>query len=297
MDNVRMNQFQWRLLAFVFFLLAVNPVQAAKIQILFDRWEGPPLKVFISRPSGLKSDRPVVFFMHGMQSNADEYRDQWHDLALEHDFLLVVPEFRQSDFSGPGVYDLEKMTGKDGKFTLPENSPLLAIEAVFGDIRRRFEMTTDVYSLYGHSAGAQIVNQFLFHVPDASLAQAVIANADWYVMPNFEIEFPYGLKNSAVKPVQLVSALQAPVTLLLGAQDNDPEHPDLRRTPETMAQGNHRLERGTAFFNAARRAARELGVPFAWHLVIAPGADHDDRLMVPAAVNIMLKRSELPDQP
>ena len=66
---------------------------ADKGQFTFDDWQGPVLRVFYSRPESLASDTPVVFVMHGVRRNADEYRDQWHDLAMEHGFLLVVPEF------------------------------------------------------------------------------------------------------------------------------------------------------------------------------------------------------------
>ena len=58
------------------------------IQFKFDGWDGPELRVFVSRSPGLAADRPVVFVMHGMRRNADDYRNQWHELALEHDVDL-----------------------------------------------------------------------------------------------------------------------------------------------------------------------------------------------------------------
>ena len=140
----------------------------------------------------------------------------------------------------------------------------------------------------GIQRGAQFVHRFLFHVFDARLSQAVVANAGWYMMPDPDVEYPYGFKDSLVGTEQLEKALQLPVTILLGDEDTDPDHQSLRRTPEALVQGEHRFARGQAFFEASRSAARELGAPFNWQLVTVPGADHDNRLMAPAASGIFV---------
>ncbi len=286
----------WQVMMLFMLLLAITgTTEAAKVRILFDAWDGPPLRVYIARPSGLKPDRPVVFVMHGDQRSAEEYRDQWHELALEYDFLLVVPEFNRADFAGSGDYYFGKMFDQSANSLPPALWSFTAIEGIFDDLRQRYAMTTDTYSLYGQSEAAQFVHRFVFHVPKARLAQAVVANSEWYAMPNFEIEYPYGLKDSLVSHQQLADALQAPVTILLGDQVTDPERPGLLLTPEAMAQGDNRKLRGIAFFNAAQSAAQELDVPCAWQLSMVEGVDHDNRLMAPAAVKILLNQSRPPD--
>ena len=74
----------------ILLLLAATTVEAAKIRITVESPGGIEQYIHLSRPVNLAPDRPVVFVMHGMKRNADEYRDQWHDLADKHDFLLVV---------------------------------------------------------------------------------------------------------------------------------------------------------------------------------------------------------------
>ena len=260
------------------------PVAAAKIRFTFTDWEGPPLHVWVSRPVNLAPDRPVVFVMHGVNRNADEYRDQWHDLALQHDFLLVVPEFNRRDFPGSDGYNLGKLKTPDGRPTPRSQWSYAAIEPIFDDVRKRFGMTTDQYALYGHSAGSQFVHRFVFHMPRARVSQIVSANAGWYMMPDYDTRFPYGLGDSLVTLEMLTAALQLPVTILLGDQDTDPDDPNLRRAPEAMAQGANRLQRGQKFFASAEAMATRLAVPFNWQLVLVTGADHDNRLMAPAAI-------------
>jgi poly(3-hydroxybutyrate) depolymerase len=265
------------------------PAAAAKILFKFRDWVGPPVRVFATRPVGLAADRPVVFVMHGTNRNADEYRDQWHDLAVEYDFLLLVPEFSKRDFPGPEGYNYGNVQDTDGSSRPPAEWAFSAIEKIFDEARRRFSIKTNAYAMYGHSAGAQFVHRFLYYVPDARLARVVVANAGWYTMPDPAVDFPYGLRGSAIGEAQVAAALGLPVTILLGENDTDPAHPSLRRTPEALAQGANRFERGQAFFRAAAQYAETLGVPFRWQLATVPGADHNNRLMAPAAVPYLLE--------
>jgi poly(3-hydroxybutyrate) depolymerase len=272
-------------------LLAAATAEAAKIRITVETPAGLEQHVFLSRPVGMTPDRPVVFVMHGMRRNADEYRDQWHDLAMEHEFLLVVPEFSEADFPESEAYNLGNLVDGAGNPRPESHWSFSAIEPIFDDVRQRFGVTADTYAIYGHSAGAQFVHRFLYFVPDARVSRAVAANAGWYTMPDFSVAFPYGLEGSAVTASMLREALQRPLTILLGEADTDPEHESLRRTPEALAQGPHRFARGQAFFEAGGDAARRLEVPLGWGMATVPGADHDNRLMAPAAIPYLLGRA------
>jgi poly(3-hydroxybutyrate) depolymerase len=279
-----MNSTLVKIFAVALALLWVPHVFAAKILIKVDVLGGPPMRVFITKPLHLEPDRPIVFVMHGVNRNADEYRDQWHDLAKEHDFMLVVPEFSDRHFPGSASYNLGKVFDQNDEVVPRSRWSYSAIEPVFDEVRRRFAMTAERYSLYGHSAGAQFVHRFIFHVPEARVSQVVSANAGWYMTPDFEQDFPYGLRRSAVTRESLAAALQLPVTILLGEEDNDPDHDSLRRSAEAMAQGDHRLERGFSFFEMAQSYADQSNIQFNWQLVTVPGADHDNSLMAPAAI-------------
>jgi endonuclease/exonuclease/phosphatase family metal-dependent hydrolase len=282
-----LNRFTVTLLVVLLLGLWVDAAQAAQIRFRFENWDGPELTVFVTRPVGLAADRPVVFVMHGAGRNAEEYRNQWHALAIEHDFLLVVPEFSDADFPGPESYSLGNVFDEDGAAQPQKQWSYAAIEPLFDEVKRRFEMTSETYAIYGHSAGAQFVHRFIYHVPQARISHAVIANAGWYMMPHMATGYPYGFKGSVVSARQLELALQLPVTVLLGEDDTDPDHASLRRTPEALAQGAHRFARGEKYFELSRQAAETLGVPFNWKLVTVPGADHDNTLMAPMASDLI----------
>ena len=61
-------------------------------------------------------------------------------------------------------------------------------------------------------------------------------------------------------------------------------HPH-RRTPEAMAQGANRLERGLNFFNKGQQLARELGLGFNWRLEFVEGVAHSSARMAPRAAD------------
>jgi len=287
---------KWRarlvsLLILIMAVPAVPAAQAAKVRIYVETPAGLQQKVYLTRPAGLTADRPIVFVMHGKLRNAEEYRDQWHELAKEHNFLLVVPEFSDRLFPGSGAYELGNVFDAAGK-PLPRAAwSFSAIEPIFDQVRSRFDMTARGYALYGHSAGAQFVHRFLFHVPNARVTRVVAANADWYTMPVFNVTFPYGLRDSKVTSTDLAAALQLPVALLLCEADAGPQATDLLLTPEAMAQGPQPFARGHAFFDAGADASGRLGVPFGWQLLTVPCTDLDNRLMAPAAWPLLLEPS------
>jgi hypothetical protein len=180
------------------------------------------------------------------------------------------------------------LRGEDGAPRPRRQWSFSAIEPMFDDARERFGMRTARYGLYGHSAGAQFVHRYAWFVPRARLASVVAANAGWYMMPDFNVAFPYGLGGSNISPESLARTLNLPLTVLLGESDNDPEHPSLRRTPEALAQGPHRLARGQRFFDTARDYAEQRHTGFGWRRVTVTGAGHQNELMAPAAVPYLL---------
>ena len=278
-------------------LLVAPEAHAEKDQFVHVTPGGVEQPVFVGFPNDIGRDHPVVFVMHGVRRNADEYRDQWLELAERHGFLLVVPEFSDAAFPGAAGYNLGNVYDEEGTIRPRADWAFAAIDPLFDAVRTRYRVTAEHYSIYGHSAGAQFVHRFLMHVPEARVARAVAANAGWYTMPDFNVALPYGLQGSAVSEGDLNRALRQPLTILLGEADTDPDDPNLRRTDEAMEQGPHRLYRGRAFYEAALIAAGQAGVALNWNLVTVPEVGHDNARMAPAAVPFLARLKPQADNP
>ena len=59
----------------------------------FTDWAGPAMPVWTYRAPGTPADAPVLFVFHGALRDADNYVDQWLDLARRYGIVLIVPEF------------------------------------------------------------------------------------------------------------------------------------------------------------------------------------------------------------
>lgn len=256
-------------------------------RFVFSGWEGPDLPVYYQLPDRVERDTPVVFVMHGVNRDADRYRDEWAALARQHGFIAVVPQFGKEDFPGSRGYNTGYFSEKDGTPRPRALWSFAAIEPLFDDVRARFGTQVTRYAIYGHSAGAQFVHRYVMFMPEARIEQAIAANAGWYTMPDLDSGFPYGLGDTPITAEGLKAGLGKKLTVLLGTADTNRADPNLRKTPEADAQGPHRFARGQAFYARAQQAARAQGAALGWQLRTVPGVGHRNGQMAQAAAPLL----------
>ncbi len=257
-------------------------------RFVFADWPGPDIPVWTYVPSGVDlSNVPIVFVMHGASRNPARYLLDWAPFAQERGFVVIAPEFGRRHFAGAERYNRGNVIAiaEDGSFTdnAREDWTFAAIEPVFDHTVQALGSSRKTYTLYGHSAGAQFIHRFMFHVPQARVSRFLAANAGWYTMPDFEQRYPYGLRDGGISRTAMQEALQKDVIILLGDQDIDEQHRSLRRTPEAMLQGPHRYARGFEFVRIAEETATDLNVPLRWRVESVPGVAHRNRGMAAAA--------------
>ena len=245
---------------------------------------GKTVPVWYYVPKEASPETPVLFVMHGVKRDADRYRKEWLPHAQKFGFILVTPEFSEASFPGADAYNYGGTVDAKGHPQPREQWAFSFLEPIFDGVKAGTGNRSASYYLYGHSAGAQFVHRYLYCVPKARVIKAVAANAGWWTLPDLATKFPYGLSGSVVDEAGLKAMLQRPLVVLLGTADTDPNHPELRRTPEAMAQGPHRFARGQFFYAAGQKQAAALGVPFGWKLAMAPGVEHFDKDMAGFAV-------------
>jgi hypothetical protein len=247
---------------------------------VFSDWSGPPITVYFVEPvPDAMPGAPVVIVLHGATRNADDYARNWLQLAREYGLRVYAPEFSVESFPGSALYNLGGI-GSDGQGAFG------AIEPLFTAVSQRGGQA-DGFFLFGHSAGAQFVHRALLFEDLPHLITAYAANAGWYTMPDPGIPWPYGLQDVPAGGDRLSLWAGRPLVLLLGDQDTDLEDPNLRRTPQANAQGEHRYARGWSFAASARARAEALGASFSWRVVSVPGVAHDNVGMAAAAAALI----------
>ena len=254
----------------------------------FSAWNGPAINVLVFVPDGANETTPVLVVMHGWSRTAQRYFDDWKELGDQREFIVVVPHFPVEDFPSSHQYNLGHVFDENsGKMRPVENWTFAAIEPLFDDVISRSSSKQTQYTLYGHSAGSQFVHRFLYYMPEARVKTYLAANAGWYTMPDFDTEYPYGLKDAAVDEDGLKAAFGKELVLLLGREDTDFTDPDLRSTPEAKRQGKNRLARGLTMYYVAKTNAAKMNAELRWRVVAVEGADHDNAKMAPTAAKFI----------
>lgn len=250
------------------------------------------LRVFYYRPANWTPDKPIVIVQHGLQRNAEEYRDGWKKYAEQYNLLVVCPEFSKDKYPGVRYYNTGNISDTDdntGQLQPKSEWIFPVINHVFNEIQMRSGATSNTFTLFGHSAGAQFVHRYVLFAGKTQAERIIFANAGWYTMTDANVDFPYGIKNMSMSKDDLAEAFAKPVTILLGEKDNDPNNKVLRHTLEADTQGLNRFERGNRFYYEAKEKAAELGVPFNWQLITVPGVGHSDIGMAAAAAKLIVE--------
>ena len=166
------------------------PSGAGRFEVAYS---GKTIPVWYYLPEQARPDTPVLVVMHGVNRDADRYRDEWLPHARKYGLLLLVPEFSKESFPAEENYN-QGNTLDSQKRPLPRKQWSFSfIEPIFDAAQKATGNRSPQYFLYGHSAGAQFVHRFLYFVPSARVATAVAANAGWWTLPDPTVDFPYGL--------------------------------------------------------------------------------------------------------
>lgn len=234
------------------------------------------IRVFSYKPADYQ-DGPLLVVMHGMDRNAEDYRDRAVVMADQFHALVVAPEFDLKQFPIEAYQRGGVM--KDGKAQPAEKWTFKAVSDLVKNVRAVQHKPDLPYYVIGHSAGGQILTRLAAFLP-GDATRIVAANPGTLIFPNREAAFPLGfggLPDALGNDDALRRYLASPLTLYLGDRDLGSQNLDL--TPAAKVQGMTRYERGQNCYQQAAALAKERGWPFAWRIVVADGVGHDSECM------------------
>ncbi|UII24899.1 hypothetical protein LVD15_16495 [Fulvivirga maritima] len=247
--------------------------------------ERKSIKVWTYKPESWKDKDKMIFVMHGGGRNADDYLKAWVELANENNLLIIAPEF-ENKFSKYTTNDYQE--GNLFTFFGTENPKsewaYTVVENIFDHIKSANNITNEQYDIFGHSAGGQFVHRMVMLMPEARIGTAIAANAGFYSLPNEDLEFPYGIKNTNT---DLQKAYKKKLVILLGELDNDPSLGTFRTTDLAMQQGTHRLERGSTFFKMNKELTNKNNWSFNWEIDTVKNVGHNYKKMSESAVELI----------
>jgi pimeloyl-ACP methyl ester carboxylesterase len=235
------------------------------------------LDVFTFRPPKWNGER-MLFVMHGVLRNADEYRDHAVGMGDRFGMLVVAPKFDAERFPSR-AYQRGGLLREDGSAAPPAEWTYARIPELAAAIRSRTGKDSKLW-LIGHSAGGQFVVR-MSAFQDVGAERLVAANPGSVLLPTLAVPFGYGfggLPATLANDDRLRAYLAAPLTLYLGTgDDHDDEWFD--KSGDAMKQGSGRHQRGLALWWHAQGLAAARGWPCHWRLVEAVGVEHDHEKM------------------
>jgi pimeloyl-ACP methyl ester carboxylesterase len=240
-----------------------------------------PLNVFTYKPASYDGG-PLLVVIHGVDRDAENYRDKARVLADRFRMLVVVPEFDagrfpEARFQRGGVLQNKAPQGR-------EAWTFSAIPRLVAQVRMLEGRRGLPYYLIGHSAGGQFLNRLAGFLPGEA-QRIVAANPGTLLFPTDSMAYPYGfggLPRDLGGEEALRAYLAAPLTLFLGL-DDVVEDSNLNTTSSAMKEGATRLERARACFERARALAAERRWAFNWRKVEVPGVGHSAGRMFASA--------------
>ena len=255
-----------------------------------------PLEVFYHIPDGDITTMPILMSLHGASRNGESYRDYWIQMANEHGFIVIAPEFTTENY--PGLGDNYNMSNifDDGDnpsletFNDKSEWTFSILDPLFDYVKVAASNIRETYNAWGHSGGAQFLHRFVTYLPNSKLDIAVCSNAGWYTVAENGVSFPYGIDNGQLPTTDLITAFSKKLIVHLGKNDtNSDSSTGIRRNDVVDAQqGIHRFERGQYFFNTSQATAQNMEVTFNWEKHEVAGIGHQAQLMANDALQYFL---------
>jgi pimeloyl-ACP methyl ester carboxylesterase len=240
-----------------------------------------PITLFTYKPPNY-TDGPLLVVCHGVQRNAEDYRDFAITLAERYGVIVVAPLFDEDRFPS-SRYQRVGLLDTDGNAQPPEAWTCAIIPKIVAHVRELEGRPELPYYLIGHSAGAQFLVRLAAFMPGDAV-RIVADNPGSNLFPDREQKFGYGfgdLPDDLSNDDVMRHYLAAPLTLNLGTDDSTSES-YFDASPDAMKQGPNRLERGRACFQAAQKLAQEHDWDLNWRIVETPGIGHEAALMFAA---------------
>jgi pimeloyl-ACP methyl ester carboxylesterase len=261
------------------FLLIIAPIFAAPLPPGASSQDIPTtggvIKVFTYKPSLYKGG-PLVLVFHGVNRNAEDYRNFAIAVAERFKVIVAAPLFDRERFP-PDAYIRGGLLNQDGSLRPREQWTYALVPQLIAALREGEGKPDLPYYLLGHSAGGQFLSRLAAFYPTEA-RRIVLGNPGSHLFPRADWKFGYGfgaLPAEISDEAALQRYLAAPLTIYLGTGDILTDSENLDKSPEALAQGPHRYARGQACFEFAQKLAAERGWTFNWRKVETPGIGHD----------------------
>ncbi|NDV80712.1 hypothetical protein [Bacteroides sp. 51] len=252
----------------------------------YEPLKNKPVKIHFYIPSETAmKDMPVLMVFPGTGRNANDYLAAWINIAKQKQIMVFALEFPSDTYSSSQYIEGGMFSG--GTLLAEASWTFSVIEPLFDYIKSETGNRQQQYDMFGHSAGAQFVHRFMTFKPNNRVHRGVAANAGWYTVPDFTVDYPYGLKNSPATEAGVRTFFGKELILHLGTADTNPNDASLNHTAGADAQGLYRYARGLYYWNEVSKIKASKGYALNWEKQETPNVAHEFIKMTTAAAGFL----------
>lgn len=191
----------------------------------------------------------TLLLLHGISRNAAELAARFAAAEQWDEWTLIAPIFEKKRF---GQY--QQALARPGKIRSDD-----AITALIGRIFDDEGLSVPPVHIFGFSGGAQLAHRYAMLHP-RGVAGVYAMAAGWYLMPDADLPYPYGLAERVAMPCLLADALRVPIVAAVGALDTRCDNVVRQEPIINQKQGRNRRVRAQKWQKAMNDTAARMGI-------------------------------------
>jgi len=212
----------------------------------------PDQRYYLAVPGDTSERSRVLVLVHGISRGALLLMESFWPLVRDRGVILVAPLFEEKRCS-----DYQRL-GRSGKGPRVD----LAVKCILGEVSALTGWSGNKALFFGHSAGAQFAQRFLFAHPQ-SVERAALSSAGCYTFPSDD-PYPAGIQPTTLLPdirFEPLRFLRVPAAVFIGREDTLRDETLNCSRKIDRQQGRNRLERARRWVAAMNRKSVKLGLP------------------------------------
>ena len=231
---------------------------------VFKKWGGPPIDVLHYFPPKTNQSSPVLIVVPGGERDVQVSHSKWIETAKKKETILLTLGARKKYFPDDYSYSSGRVVSREGH-ALHQNQWLFsAIEPLFIDFVTKNNLKQDKFYLLGENEGGGFVHRYLLFNPKGPVLKALAINPDFVTLPDKNISYPFGLKNSPISNKKVKDWLGCALTIVSTPEIQTFQENSLSNSPIADIQGESGKERGGFLFNFAKNYAAKRNLKMNW---------------------------------
>jgi len=257
---------------------------------VFKNWGGPPIDVLHYFPPKTNQSSPVLIVVPGGDRDVQISHSKWIETAKKNETILLTLGARKKYFPDDYSYSSGRVVSREGH-ALHRNQWLFsAIEPLFIDFKTKNKLKQDRFYLLGENEGGGFVHRYLLFNPKSPVLKALAINPDFVTIPDKNISYPFGLKNSPISNKNVNDWLRCGLTIVSTPEIQTVQENSLSNSPIADIQGERGKERGEFLFNFTKNYASKKNLKMNWSFKNLTKAESNKTLKEQILFNLFLEK-------